>query len=208
MDGDEHKHRNSVEHVFHVWMNQRQDERREERLPWESDLYEWQGAMREMERLPIWLRRARMGELPTIHQQCSHSQPETIEHNVLRCALGRDVTECVLLKSLYALFTEYSKKPWYSDLTLEDADRMGARVCCWHIFRAVFGITGERKNAIDTSEGYVQDESDRRFWATVYDHLAGEDPDGEGEPVGADVEMRLLGTPKLPGMESRDVEMW
>lgn len=174
------RRKRTIDHVWHVWMNQRQEER-----GWgkntEHDLYEWKRALQEMERLPHWLKQARAGTLPTTHQQCSHSAPEPIEQNRLVCALGMDVTQCPILASLYGVFAEqqtvyqrladeHDKKPW---LLPDDADIAAARTCAWHIFMAKLA-----DSHLDTSEGYVQDEGDRRFWATTYRYLSMSDDEG------------------------------
>ena len=165
----------AADHVFHTWINRRQQERRQAGEPWESDLYEWMHAEQEMRRLPVWLERARTGTLPTSHQQCSHSPVEPIEGNRLICALGQDVTACPILASLYASFERdlarerqlHAERGFPLRINEADADVLAARVCCWHIF-----MEKQRHPGIDTSEGYVQDESDRRFWGNVYSNLA------------------------------------
>jgi hypothetical protein len=174
-----HRRLRDMDHLFHVWINQRQDERRNAGESWEHDLYEWKDALREMQRLPHWLRQARTGTLPTIHTQCSHSEPEPITANRLRCALGVDVTECPILRSLYASFeaerthiAAYSGEPSYPNLTADDGDEIAARVCTWHIFTEQMRLSFEERAQIDTSEGYVQDEGDRMFWRNVYDNLS------------------------------------
>lgn len=177
----DYQRESAADHVFHTWINRRQDERRRAGEPWEPDLYEWMHAEREMRRLPIWLERARTKTLPTVHQQCSHSAAEPIEGNRLICALGQDVTACPILASLYASFASdlareremHRERGFPLRLNEADADLLAARVCCWHIF-----MEKQRNPGIDTSEGYVQDESDRRFWGTVYRHLASDDGEG------------------------------
>lgn len=164
----------AADQSFHIWINKRQEERRQSKGPWEADLYEWMHAEREMRRLPVWLKRARSGALPTAHQQCSHSAPEAIEENHLVCALGQDVTTCPILASLYTSFEQdlareealHQRNGMAKRLHPDDADVLAARVCCWHIF-----MEKQRHPHIDTSEGYVQDESDRRFWGNVYRSL-------------------------------------
>jgi len=165
----------SIDHLFHVWINNRQRERGQQGLPWEHSLYEWKSMLVELQRLPGWLKKARTDALPTTHQQCSLSEPETIERNVLLCALGQDVTACPILTSLYAAFEDI--EPYYQGkgITVDDADPLAAKVCTWHIFTTKL----LEQPYLDTSEGYVQDESDRRFWGTVYAHMAASDPEDE-----------------------------
>lgn len=174
-----HRRLRDMDHLFHVWINQRQDERRNAGESWEHDLYEWKDALQELRRLPQWLRRARTGMLPTLHQQCSHSAPEPITDNRLTCAPGVDVVACPILKSLYASFEDqrtdgapYTGEPHYPDLTADDGDEIAARVCTWHIFTEQFRRILSGQGFIDTSEGYVQDEGDRMYWRNVYDSLS------------------------------------
>lgn len=158
-------------------MNERQDERRAHGDDWEIDLYEWKRAIEEMRRLPLWLKRAQEGTLPTDHQQCSRSATEAIDTNRLICALGVDVTACPILASLYASFAQQmdrdqrtANERFPATLDADGAYVLAARVCTWHIFMAK-----ARGSGIDTSEGYVQDESDRRYWSNVYSSLAAAD---------------------------------
>ena len=60
---------------------------------------------------------------------------------------------------------------WYFTRTPEGAtaDGQAAKVCTWHIFTEKY-MRG--KEHLDTSEGYVQDSSDRMFWSRVYANLA------------------------------------
>lgn len=190
---------NRTDHAFHVWINQRQAERRAEgKTDTEHSLYEWKSAMAERVRVPLWLKMARTGTLPTAHQQCSHQAPELIPTNRVLCALGVDVTECPILKSLYATFREEAERgreqlarmrerwpdrthdeaEWV--ITDEDADRIGGDVCAWHIFTTKHGGGDERQPYVDTSEGYVQDEGDRMYWRNVYDSLSDRDTDDAG----------------------------
>lgn len=173
--------KHAVDHAFHVWINQRQEQRHKNGEPWEHDLYEWKSALQEVERLPIWLKRARTNALPTIHQQCSRQEPEAITENVLICALGVNVAECPILASLYETFRQQNE--WREGLkargmttpglTAEAADEVGGKVCAWHIFTTKL----KSSPGLDTSEGYVQDESDRRFWKNTYDNLNAMDAD-------------------------------
>ena len=180
--------------ALHQWINRRQDERRKNGEPQESTLYEWKDMEAERERLPGWLQRAFEGNLPTIHQQCSRQPPEPIAENHLICALGQDVTTCPMLLSLRETFDEqrvderrwHEKNPRFTlDLTDESVYQAMATVCTWHIYTSVFQVPPKRESRlIDTSEGYVQDESDRRFWRNTYDSLQAGigDEDDEGDP--------------------------
>lgn len=183
----------SRDHALHVWINRRQEERRRAGEPWESTLYEWKSMEAERRRLPLVIRRAFEGALPSMHQQCSRSEPETIAENHLICALGIDVITCPILLSLKAAFEEERQHErrvqertdgcYEPGLTDESVYQAMGSVCTWHIFTSVFGVAPDRpeNRRIDTSEGYVQDESDRRFWATTYAHMAAGLEDDEGE---------------------------
>jgi hypothetical protein len=184
----------AVDHAFHLWINRRQDDRRKAGEPFEHDLYEWKSMLQEVERLPSWLRRARTNALPTAHQQCSRQAPEGIADNRLICALGMDVTLCPILASLYVTFDQEREHrerltaTWRERgddearlarhaLSADDADEVAAKVCTWHIFMSKLQRPG-----LDTSEGYVQDESDRRFWKRTYENMsAAIDDGGDGE---------------------------
>jgi transposase-like protein len=161
-----------ADHQFHVWINQRQEQRRVAGELHESDLYEWKNMLQELPRLPQWLKAARTGTLRTVHQQCSRVAPEPIAENRLLCALGVDVTTCPILHSLYESFA--TAHPHYG-LTPDDADGIAAKVCTWHLF-----TEKQQHPALDTSEGYVQDESDRSYWATLYAQMSAAD-DVEGD---------------------------
>jgi hypothetical protein len=172
----EAQRRSATDDVWHVWINRRQDERRARGEEWERSLYEFKGMLGELRRLPHWIKRARTGDLPTVHQHCSRSPVERIPTNRLVCALGVDVTQCEILKSLRSTFDEERRRPYYGERIGEDeVDRVSAAVCCWHIFTSAIGDGPW----IDTSEGYVQDESDRLFWQRTYELMA---MDGDEEP--------------------------
>ena len=174
---EQRKQWDRVDWIWHTWINERQEQRRKDGQETEHDLYEWKRALVEMMRMPIWLKRARTGDLPTEHQQCSHSETEPISENRLICALGVNVLECPILTSLRARFdTVRAEREFYRNVTDGDVDQVAAWTCAWHIF------TEHQKNpGIDTSEGYVQDESDRRFWKRVYDNLTAEDEYSEDD---------------------------
>lgn len=172
----DYQRESAADHAYHVWMNARQEERRARGEPWEPDLYEFQRAVQELRRLPVWMHRLRTNTLPTTHQQCSHSPTEPIAANRLICALGEDVATCPILASLRATFAgEVDRARRLEEergiprrLHEDDIDLLAARCCTWHILISQLKAKGH----IDTSEGYVQDEGDRRFWSRVYDSLS------------------------------------
>lgn len=174
---NERRHRSDVTWLWHAWINKRQDERAKNSQPWESDLYEWKAAFEAMTGYLIHqLRQARTGTLPTVHQQCSHSDPEPIKKPVLTCAMGVDVTACPILQSLYA-FGDEQRDSRHMTASPEDIDELAARTCAWHIFTEKFRATEKNGYGFDTSEGYALDTSDRMFWDRVYANLQA--PEGE-----------------------------
>lgn len=132
--------------------------------------------LNELPRLAFWIRRARTGELPAVHQQCSHCKPEHIHENALLCAKGVNVNECPILASL----RKSVKERHVSD---EDADKLCGLTCAWHILATSLGVEEDKSwHGIDTSEGYVQDASDRMFWSNLYESLSSSGPDSEEAP--------------------------
>lgn len=53
--------------------------------PW---VYDAQVMANEVPRLTALFRMERLGDLPKIHRQCSHSEPEPVIDNHLSCCLG------------------------------------------------------------------------------------------------------------------------
>jgi hypothetical protein len=170
-----------VDHFWHTWINARQDARRASGEAWESDLYEFKAMLHELRRLPIWFRRERTGELPKVHQRCSFSSPEPIAENRLVCAMGVATIECPILRDLTDKFEARRAERWarFGMSALEDShlDDLKAKVCCWHIFTAMV----REPHSFDTSEGYIQDEGDRRFWSNMYESMAAGDPEPRAE---------------------------
>ena len=150
-----------VDQVWHEWFNQQK--------PHDHTLYEFKTMMHELQRLPIWFKKQREGKLPKIHRQCSQSAPEPIKDNKLICALGVKVPDCSILKSLEEYFSK--RRESYTGITEDDMDKVKAATCCWHIFKE---STVEGKH-LDTSDGYIQDESDRMYWNNVCESLSKSD---------------------------------
>lgn len=155
-----------ADHIYHAWINSRQEERRARGENWESSLYKFKDLVEFLRWGPTRLKQAYEGELPVMHQQCSRSAPEPIKNNRLRCCLGKEVLECDILLSLKKKFDEEA-----SGIPPEELFRLMAQTCAWHIFmRQVDGKEGHF--GVDSSEGHLMDESDRSFWQRVYQHLA------------------------------------
>lgn len=178
------KEENNLEHIWHVWINRRQETRRA-RNPassHEHSLYEFKSMLQFLDYGHCVIQAAFEGKLAKAHKQCSHSPTLPILNNVLRCAIGEDVTTCPILLQLRSTFLEqiervtpYNGEKPYGDLPPESVYGLMAKTCAWHIYttsvRAQDGFGG-----IDTSEGYLMDESDRMFWSNVYASMA-HDPD-------------------------------
>lgn len=175
-DGDQ-----SAEHLWHVWMNRRNDTHRDGEF--EHSLYEFKRVLSFLEYGHERIGKAFSGEMPSQHRHCSLSQPEQICENRLVCCLGTEVPKCEILLSIKTLFDEERRrtvpagfKP-YEHVTDEHCYRIMARTCAWHIYKTV--TKGQEGwGGVDTSEGYHLDESDRRFWARTYESMA-HNPDEE-----------------------------
>lgn len=181
------KEERSLEHIWHVWINKRQDAERKANPEHkhEHSLYEFKSMLEFLSYGKNVIRDAFENKLPTIHKQCSQSPEIPIVSNILKCARGEVVTTCPILLHLKATFDEavnrvlpFSGEKAYGDLTPEAVYDLMAKTCAWHIYKESVNATDEW-GGIDTSEGWVMDTSDRMFWDTVYSHMAGDDPDTE-----------------------------
>lgn len=148
---------------WHYALNGYMTARREagEKPPHLHWMYEAKSLAEEAMRLPLLFERERKGELAGSHQQCSHSEPEPIPDNHLRCCLG---TECRKCPHLLALEHE--------DLTGEQLDLAKSWTCISHILHTCGG--GEFY--VDTSEGMILTTGDRMYWDRVYANLAAAQP--------------------------------
>ena len=171
-----------VDHIWHVWMNQRKAYSSDD--PFERGLYEFKSLVQFLEYGHQQIQRAYEGKLRTTHQQCSRTAPEPIKENRLKCCLnGTDVTECPILLSLKETAEKERQPLTFRDGTKfdrhvsdEEVYRLMARTCAWHIFAKAIGSTSGW-HGIDTTEGYLMDESDRMFWRNVlYESMAASDP--------------------------------
>jgi hypothetical protein len=141
-------------------------------------MYAFKSAMQLIPWAAVAIKKAREGALPTTHQQCSHSKPEPIKNNVMRCWLGKDVAQCPILADLQAsVDTERvrtlpnGKPSYYAEVTQDEVYEMMASVCTWHLLMS--HIASETKELpkpsyVDWNEGAFQDTSDRMFWDRVY----------------------------------------
>ena len=181
----------SLEHIWHVWINRRQEVLREQLSSahtQEHSLYEFKSMLQFLDYGHRVIQDAFEGKLPTTYKRCSHSSTLPIVNNTLRCAIGNEVTTCPILLQLRDTFQKEveracplnGEKP-YGDLPSQSVYSLMAKTCAWHIYMTSCRVQ-EGWGGIDTSEGYLMDESDRMFWQNVYSSLAQGDPDEEDEP--------------------------
>lgn len=118
-------------------------------------MYEAMDVYQEIPRLIRIHGMERKGELVKLHQQCSHSIPEELKENHLTCCLGIKCKECPELLALES-----------AELQPEEIDIAKAWTCAAHIIS---------KGGDISNEGYILDESDKRYWANLYESLAGQE---------------------------------
>jgi hypothetical protein len=156
---------------MHVNINKRQSRLRELKSngsQYEHWLYEAKRAMQELKRLPYWFKKLRENDLPKTFTYCSLSETEELPvENQLICCLGVDVSKCEYLANIFADTAEYPP---------ELIDQAKAHICVGHILQE------SARRFIDTSEGYVQDETDRQFWQRTYHYMAMTDENDAPRP--------------------------
>lgn len=168
---DEARDKRNADHLWHVWMNRRNFNRKSE-SPHEHSLYEFKDMLQFLGYGHEVIAQAFEGRLSKTHRQCSRQAPVEIKENVLKCACeGVDVTKCPILLSLKQTFDD---NKMHYDVPVEHLYRTMAKTCAWHTYKVSCGIE-EKGFRIDTSEGYLLDESDRMFWRNVYDSLSQDD---------------------------------
>ncbi len=169
-----------LNHIWHVWINRRQQERGKDQ-PWEHSLYEFKSMLEFLSYGAKQIQEAFEGKLPQIHQQCSHQPVEQLKVlNTLKCSREAvDVTKCPILLSLRETFTEELNRilPFNGEkaspkLKPEDVYDLMAKTCAWHIYEEACGVPQGHHFSIDTSMGYLLDETDRIFWDRVHTSLA------------------------------------
>ncbi len=174
MSEDPQRDKRNADHLWHVWMNRR-NFNREDKAPHEHSLYEFKAMLQFLEYGHEVIHKAFNGHLAKTHIQCSHQEPVEIKQNVLKCACeGIDVTTCPMLLGLKQTFDD--NKSHY-DVPAEQLYRTMAKTCAWHTYKTSCDIK-EGLFQIDTSEGYLMDESDRMLWSNIYSSLSESD---EGE---------------------------
>ncbi|HWT01141.1 MAG TPA: hypothetical protein VN256_12910 [Pyrinomonadaceae bacterium] len=174
---DEQKQRRQLDQRLHENINERQRAigawTAEGQDKFEHWLYESRRVMSELRRLPILFARERNGELPKAFKYCSLSPVEQLPaENKLVCCLGQEVRACEILRDTFKNTDEFPP---------EVIDQAKAHVCVTHI------LAESARHSIDTSEGYVLDETDRQFWQRTYAIMAMPEPVPQCEECGAEV---------------------
>lgn len=122
-------------------------------------MYEAKTASDELPRLMVLFAMERTGKLRTVHQQCSHSEPEPIVKNELTCCLGVKCAECPELQGVAAM-----------EGTPEEIDTAKAWTCVAHILSKEGDVAGE---------GYILTTDDRMYWDRLHANLAMPNPDAD-----------------------------
>lgn len=169
-----------LDHIWHVWINKRQHERGEDE-PWEHSLYEFKNMLQFLTYGAKQIKDAFEGNLPQTHQECSLQPVEQLRVlNVLKCSReGVDVTQCPILLSLRDSFMAELERVYpfngekaYPDLSPDALYDLMAKTCAWHIYEEACGVPKGHHFSIDTSMGYLLDETDRVFWDRVHSSMA------------------------------------
>ena len=157
------------DHLWHVFMNRLSEKDHD------HTLYEFKNTIHWLEYGHEKIAQAFEGRLPSTHRQCSMSYVEAVPSPELRCAIGKNVLDCEILSQLRAVVDEHRNKEqgFYADFTEEALYRLMSLTCAWHILKQAAGM--QQGWRLDTSEGYMQDTSDRIFWERTYRSMAGGD---------------------------------
>lgn len=139
----------NIQHEWHVMINQFN-----ERKPW---MYDAMTIADEIPRMTMLFKMERLGELPNVHQQCSHSDPEPIKDNHLTCCLGKKCKECPYILALES-----------ASISREVVDEMKAWTCAVHIISE----KAKNPNSFDDSEGFILTVDDMMYWQRVYESLS------------------------------------
>lgn len=167
--------RSDTDHLWHVWINQYSEQQRVDKKPHPGSLYEYKSMVQALPWIGRQLGKERRGELAKVHQQCSHCAPEPIKENKLICCLGVECAKCEILISLRESVAKRGQ--FYDKITDEDVDHLCGLTCAWHIFTTATSTPADGGWKVDTTEGYILDESDRMFWSNLYESLASSGPD-------------------------------
>lgn len=134
-------------HEWHVAVNEFSLEDSEHH----TFMYEAMDAIRELPRLEHLFRAERLKQLPQVHQQWIHSEPEPLPNDRLTCCLGKICSECPYLLALEK-----------ADVPPDFLDKVKAYTCVSHIIMS----GGDVMN-----EGYILTTSDQKFWSSLYESM-------------------------------------
>ena len=162
-------------HRWHSWINKVSGILAKENKMLDRTVYEFKSMLDWLSYGHIKLAEAFEGRLPSIHRQCSHQPEEQIKQNMLRCAIGKNVLECPILASLKADYEEHVKPP----LESESLFKIMSATCAFHVMQKATAMTEGFR--LDTSEGYMQDTSDRMYWERVYESMAYQPEEERGQ---------------------------
>lgn len=165
-----------LDHIWHVWINKRQSLRGKDE-PWEHSLYEFKSMLHFLTYGAKQIQSAFEGKLPQTHQQCSHQPVEQLPVlNVLKCSReSMDVTRCPILSQLADVFgnqNAINQNHGLKVLPKESLYDLMAKTCAWHIYTGAINMQEGHHFSIDTSMGYLLDETDRIFWDRVHSNMA------------------------------------
>ncbi len=170
--------------LWHSWMNKQSDLLKKDGSLIPSTIYEFKNMLSWLAYGHLKIAEAFQGNLPKVHRQCSMSPKEEVKEPKLTCAIGKDVLQCEILASLKAECEAYAQRPTGNDpFTDKEMYRLMSATCAFHVLHEATGMT--RKLRLDTSEGYMQDTSDRMFWDRVYESMATPLPDVDEDPTHA-----------------------
>jgi len=158
------------DHLWHVFMTRISEKEHD------HTLYEFKNMIQWLQYGHEKISQAFEGRLPSQHRQCSHSAVEPVPDPTLQCAIGKNVLECEILQKLRVVVDEHKsmERGYYAGFTDADLYRLMSLTCAWHILKKST-LMQPGWGGVDTSEGYMQDTSDRMFWERTYRSMAGGD---------------------------------
>lgn len=161
----EHKQRSMADHIWHVWLNKWNRLRGE----FDHSMYEFESMLSFLTYGAKLIEKAFTGTLPP-------------EHNTLRCAMGKTVTECEILADIRATFDTERQRECevlgrryrrYAGVSDKQMFRVMANTCAWHMYTEPI----RTREYIDTTDGWLMDESDRKYWRHLYENMSQSDPE-------------------------------
>lgn len=119
---------------------------------WAFFMYEAKRLAEELPRIALWFKNEREGQMPKLHQQCSHQKAVPIEDNHLTCCLGVECRKCPFLLALKS-----------DTLSPDEQDQVFSFTCATHIL-------WQPSHTVDTSEGYIKTVGDQMFLDNLYNN--------------------------------------